>query len=218
MRAFGDAALGYPTALFSFALLVVIGYWGTVLLGGLDVDALHGGHGGHGGEGVDAGTSAHDGGFAGFLSGLGLGGIPATVTLSLLIAVAWFVSLVGAVLTDGALLGTAVLICALLSAWAATGLVLRPLRRLIPRERPPSRTDFVGRVCVIRTGRVGPDFGQAEVTADDGSTAVVQVRATYRDEQLTSGSSALIFDYDADGEFFRVTPYDAALDPHRPAG
>ena len=152
------------------------------------------------------------------MSGLGLGGIPATVTLSLLIAVAWFVSLVGAVLTDGALLGTVVLICALLSAWAAIGLVLRPLRRLIPRERPPSRTDFVGRVCVIRTGRVGPDFGQAEVTADDGSTAVVQVRATYRDEQLTSGSSALIFDYDADGEFFRVTPYDAALDPHRPAG
>lgn len=212
MRAFGDAALGYPTALFSFALLVVIGYWGAVLLGGLDVDALHGGHGG---EGVDA--SAHDGGFAGFLSGLGLGGIPATVTLSLLIAVAWFVSLVGAVLTDGALLGTAVLVCALLSAWAATGLLLWPLRRLLPPERPPSRRDFVGRVCVIRTGRVGPDFGQAEVTADDGSTAVVQVRATYPDEQFTNGSSALIFDYVADGEFFRVTPYDAALDPHRPA-
>lgn len=48
MRAFGDAALGYPTVLFSFALLVVTGYWGTAPLGGLDVDALHRGHGGRG--------------------------------------------------------------------------------------------------------------------------------------------------------------------------
>ena len=32
---------------------------------------------------------------------------------------------------------------------------------------------------------------------------------------LKAGSTALIFDYDADGEFFWVMPYDADLDPHR---
>jgi hypothetical protein len=65
MRASFDAAHVYPTALFSFALVVVIGYGGSVLLGGLDVDALDGGHGG---EGVDAhhGDHADAGSFAGF--------------------------------------------------------------------------------------------------------------------------------------------------------
>lgn len=67
MRDFVDAALGYPTALFGFALVVVIGYWGSVLLGGLDVDALDGGHGG---EGVDAHDGGHGdaGGSAGVLA------------------------------------------------------------------------------------------------------------------------------------------------------
>ncbi|WP_329182945.1 hypothetical protein [Actinacidiphila glaucinigra] len=221
MREFVDAALGYPTALFSFALVVVIGYWGSVLLGGFDVDALGGGHGGHGGEGVDAHHDGHDGhehtgGFAGFLAGLGLGGVPVTVTLSLLIGIVWFAALAGRVLTGGGpLTGTAVLAGALVCSWTGTRALLLPLRRLVPRERAPSRADFVGKVCVVRTGRVSAEFGQAEVTADDGSTAVLQVRTAGPDEGLVGGSTALIFDYDAVRECFLVAPYDAALDPGR---
>ncbi|WP_431962409.1 hypothetical protein [Actinacidiphila sp. bgisy160] len=219
MRDFAEAALGYPTALFSFALVVVIGYWGSVLLGGFDVDALGGGQGGHGGEGVDVHHDGHEhtGGFDGFLAGLGLGGVPVTVTLSLLISIAWFASLAGRVLTGGGpLTGTAVLAAALVCSWTGTRVLLLPLRRLVPRERAPSRTDFVGKVCVVRTGRVSAGFGQAEVTADDGSTAVLQVRTAGPDEGLVGGSTALIFDYDAARECFLVAPYDAALDPDRP--
>jgi hypothetical protein len=80
-------------------------------------------------------------------------------------------------------------------------------------------------MCVIRTGRVDLNFGQAEVRAADGSTAVIQVRQMapsperagnqIADSPLKSGSTALIFEYDADGRFFWVTPYDAELDPDR---
>jgi hypothetical protein len=191
MREFGDAVLGYPTALFSFALVVVIGYWGSVLLGGLDVDALGGGHGGHGGGGVDTHHNGHAGagGFSGFLAGLGLGGVPVTVSLSLLISIAWFTALTGRVLAGGGpLTGTAVLAGALVCSWAGTRTLLLPLRRLVPREHAPSRADFVGKVCVVRTGRVSADFGQAEVTADDGSTALVQVRTAGADEGLTTAA------------------------------
>ena len=94
-----------------------------------------------------------------------------------------------------------------------------PLRRVLRRPAGPLR-HFVGLPCVIRTGRVGPDFGQAEVTAPDGSSAVVQVRLPAADAAagtaLTAGSTALIFDFDPSGEFFYVMPHDAALD--RPAG
>jgi hypothetical protein len=82
-----------------------------------------------------------------------------------------------------------------------------------------SRRDFVGRMCVIRTSWVDEQFGQAEVRADDGSAANIQVRQMDRNREaekpLRVGSTALIFEYDADGEFFWVTPYDAALDPYR---
>ncbi|MFH8349914.1 hypothetical protein [Streptomyces sp. NPDC018045] len=194
--AFTRAALAFPAVCFTFALLVVAVYWLLVLVGGAGVDILDGG------EGVD-------GGFAGAT------GLPVTVTLSLGVLIAWAVSLAGAALTESPPLRAAALALALLTAWAGTRVAVRLARRLLPPERVASRNDFVGRVCVIRTGRVSSDFGQAEVRADDGSTAVIQVRT--EETGLTAGSSALIFDYDADGEFFRVAPFDAALDPYGPA-
>lgn len=210
MGGFLSAALAFPAVLFSFALVVVIAYWLIVLVGGAEVDALDGG------EGVDPGASA--GGGAGVFAAFGLGGVPVTVVLSLLTVVAWFVSLTGAALFGNPTLRLLVLPVALVAAWAVTGALVRPLRRLAPAEQGISRSDFVGRVCTIRTGRVDMSFGQAEVAADDGSTALVQVRNDDSTAGLTLGSSALIFDYDAEGEFFRVAPFDAALDPNRPTG
>ncbi|MEU7191054.1 hypothetical protein [Streptomyces sp. NPDC045369] len=193
--AFTRAALAFPAVFFTFALLVVAAYWLLVLLGGAGVDILDGG------EGVDGSA--------------GTAGLPVTVTLSLGVLIAWAVSLAGAALTGSLPLRAAALVLSLLAAWAGTRVAVRLARRLLPPERVASREDFVGRVCVVRTGRVSSDFGQAEVRADDGSTAVVQVRT--EETGLTAGSSALIFDYDADGEFFRVAPFDAALDPYGPA-
>lgn len=186
MGGFVDAALGFPTVLFTFLLVVVIGYWLLVLVGALDIEALD-----------------TDGGF---LDGFGLSGVPSTVALTVAVAVAWFVSLVGGVLLGSALvLSILVLVVALAAAFFATRLLIRPLRPLFSGGPEASRNDFVGSVCVIRTGRVSTDFGQAEVTAADGSSAIIQVRQAGADE-LRAGSSALIYDYDADGEFFWVTP------------
>lgn len=202
MTGFVGTALSFPTVLFSFLLLVVVGYWLLVLTGVLDL-------------GDDLDVDGVPG-----LAGLGLGGVPATVAFSLLVAVAWFVSLAGAALLDGLGLGTAarivvsvgVLVVALVCSWLVTRLVVVPLARLFPTGTESSRHAFVGRLCTIRTGRVTADFGQAEVTAADGSSAVVQVRQPGA-EPLRAGSSALIYDYDVEGEFFWVMPADIAFDP-----
>ncbi|MFF2661979.1 hypothetical protein ACFVUH_32035 [Kitasatospora sp. NPDC058032] len=190
-----EVALGYPTALFSFALLVVIGYWVLVLLGGPGVDALDGG------EGVDT--------RGGVLAALGPGGVPVTVTGSMLVAIAWFVSLSGSALTAGVPARSVVLVVALAAGWVGTRAVLRPIADRLPRERALRRHDFVGRLCVVRTGRVTDDFGQAEVVAEDGSSAVVQVRSLTGEPGLTVGRTALIFDYDPAGECFLVTAFDS---------
>ncbi|WP_046779594.1 hypothetical protein [Streptomyces yangpuensis] len=199
MDEFMRAALGFPTVLFTAALVVVLGFWVLVLCGAAD----------HDGVGADAGSGA-----------LGIGGVPVTVSASLLISLAWFTSLTGSLLLartgwPGALvhfLGAAVLFASMCLSWLVTRRLVRPLAKLFPDEPGPSRLDFVGLTCVIRTGRVDAGFGQAEVTAADGATAIVQVRQHGRDP-LVLGSTALLYAYDDAGEFFWVAPFDQALDP-----
>jgi hypothetical protein len=203
---FVHAALAFPTALFTFLLVLAIGYWVVVLLSLVEVDLMHA----HGVDGVDD-VAAADGGITSALTAVGLGGAPVTVVLTIVIALAWFLSLAGnTVVGDVPVVRLAVLPVALAGAWLGTRAAVMPMRRLLPDRPPPSRVDFVGRPCVVRTGQVGPDFGQAEVTADDGSTAIIQVRlAGYA--VADAGWIALIYDYDAEHEAFWITPAQPAL-------
>ncbi|MEO3890616.1 hypothetical protein [Nonomuraea sp. B5E05] len=181
MTEFTDAAFSFPTVIFSILLIVVVGYWLAVITGLFQVDD-------------DA-------------AWLGLGGVPAGITLSVLIAVAWTLCLIGSQMVSGDLL-VAVPVVAVAGGWFAARGLLLPLRPLFREGDRSSRKDFIGQMCVIRTGEATPDFGQAEVSAADGASAIVQVRTTGLD-RLDRGATALIFDYDKDGEFFLVMPYES---------
>jgi hypothetical protein len=199
MDEFLHATATFPTALFSAALVVVVGFWLLVLLGAADHDSFD----------ADVDTDA-----------LSLGGVPVSVSASLLIALSWFFSVTGAILlartgwSDALLhlLGAVLLFASAIGSWRLTRALVRPLAKLFPDEPGPSRQDFVGLTCTIRTGRVDAGFGQAEVAARDGSTAVVQVRQN-DGGRLALGSTGLLYAYDDAGEFFWVAPFDAALDP-----
>ena len=186
MGEFFAAALGFPVAVLSVLLVIVVAFWLLVAFGAADADWVE----------------------------LDIGGVPATLGLSLLVAFSWFACLAGVVVLDpsSTLAGLGVLGGSLAAGLVATRLVMTPLKRLFPAEPPASRLDFVGRTCVIRTGRVTRTFGQAEVTAADGSSAVVQVRQPGEDP-LTAGATAIIFDYDVDGEFFWVASLDLGHGP-----
>jgi hypothetical protein len=168
MTEFVAAALAFPTVLFSFLVLVVLAYWLTVALVGIDFDAPV---------------------------------LP--ISISLFVLITWFAALVGTVMTPEGKLRYVVLLGALLVSALLTKIFLIPVRNWTKPEKPASRNDFVGRTAIVKTARVTENYGQAEVTADDGGTAVVQVRAAQSTE-LTAGQTALIFDYDAEGEFFWV--------------
>lgn len=168
MTEFFAAAVAFPTVLFSLLLLVVLAYWLTVALVGLDFDAPV---------------------------------LP--ISISLFVVITWFAALVGTVLTPEGSLRYAILAGAVLVGALVTKIVLIPIKNWTKPEKPASRNDFVGRTAIVRTARVTEHYGQAEVTADDGGTAVVQVRAAQSTE-LKAGQTALIFDYDAEGEFFWV--------------
>ncbi|MEU4244897.1 hypothetical protein [Actinoplanes sp. NPDC026619] len=184
MGGFIGAALSFPTVLFTPLLIVVIGFWVVVVAGGADPDA------------GDSGD---------LLSFAGLGGVPISVPASLLVVLAWFGSLSGAQFLPG----WVALIAALILAGLLTRIAIVLIRRFGPTGTDPSRNDFLGRTCVIRTGRVTTTFGQAEVRAGDGSSAIVQVRQAGHDE-LRAGTVAVLYDFDAAGEFFWVVPADIA--------
>lgn len=213
MNEFLSAALGFPAVIFGAALVVVVCFWLLVLAGAAGHDSFD--------ADLDTGPA-------------GLGGVPVSVSASLLVVFAWFGSMTGTVLLrrsetgsiTRAVLAVAVLAGSLLLAWAAVRLLVHRFRRYFPAEPPPSRLDFVGSVCTIRTGSVTARFGQAEVVSHDGSTAIVQVRTAgpfpaasrlsrpaAEEAPLVMGGSGLLYAYDEDGEFFWVSPYDAALDP-----
>jgi len=206
MAEFLSAAIGFPAVLFGAALVVIVCFWLLVLAGAAEHDSFD----------TDLDAEA-----------VGFGGVPVTVSVSLFVVIAWFASLAGSVavhssgLTGGPRAGlmAAVLAGALLVAWVVVHLLVQRFRRHFPAQAPPSRQDFIGLVCTVRTGSVTADFGQAEVAAADGSTAIVQVRqlpsrgARDTGEPLAAGCAGLLYAYDDEGEFFWVAPYDSALDP-----
>jgi hypothetical protein len=194
MGGFLEAAISFPTVVFTPLLVVVIGYWVVVIVGGADPDTDTGS--GEAGDGP--------------LAVVGLSGVPLSVVFSLLVLFAWFGSLAGAELLHTTFPLWVVLIAAVVAAFILTRILVAVLVRVWPQGPAASRADFIGLTCVIRTGTVTRTFGQAEVHAPDGSSAIIQVRQTGSDK-LTAGSRALLYDVDADGEFFWVVPADIAL-------
>lgn len=237
MTEFLNAILAFPTVIFTILLGVVVVYWLFVLLGALDIDLLgdadldghghdlsldgHGhadghldGHGhGHGHGHADHGDAdaEHSGGLAGLIQALGLGGVPVTLMLSILILAAWSFCL-GALELFGNGSGTGWLslaapLGALALAVPVTGFVIRPLRRFFASLAAPQNRDLIGKMCTITTLRVDERYGQAEVE-DGGAGLIVQVRST-DPGRLNRGDRALIFDYK--DEVFYVEPVNQAL-------
>lgn len=206
-----SAMLAFPTVIFTVLLGVAVTYWIFVILGALEVDLLDFGADADVNAGVDGGGGDYDSGLGGVWNAFGLGGVPVTLSLSLLVLAAWvFCLLAMDVLgggTAGWLAGTTALLC-LGVAVPVTALLVRPLRRFFVTHPALDHRSLVGRICTIATLRVDERYGQAEIE-DGGAGLLIQVRATAPHE-LRRGDRALIFDYQ--GEVFHVAPLGAVLE------
>lgn len=170
---------------------------------------LHGDAAGHDhGHGHGDADAEHAGGLAGLIQALGLGGVPVTLMLSVLILAAWSFCL-GAleVLGSAGWVTVVAPLASLALAVPVTAVLVRPLRRLYTTLAAPSHRDLLGKICTITTLRVDERYGQAEI-ADGGAGLIVQVRST-GPGRLSRGDRALIFDYK--DEVFYVEPVNQAL-------
>ncbi|MEJ7598348.1 MAG: hypothetical protein WKG01_10595 [Kofleriaceae bacterium] len=219
------ASLQFPTVVFTIALGIALVYWLFVLLGALDIDLFGGpeadlsGAAKGIGEVITGGAKGSaevvrlefdgdaDGG--GVWSGLGLGDVPMTITVSILVLSAWCGSLllmhyVVPTLGLGTWFPPLLVPGMLLVSLPITAVLIRPLVPIFRITEGKSNHDYVGHTCTISTGSVDENFGQATVE-DGGTVLVIPVRC---DEpgKLARTDKALIIEFDPERQAYVVAP------------
>lgn len=161
-----------------------------------------------GDAGGDGPGDAHD---AGFLSLLGIGRIPITMTASLTVLSAWTLSaLTVAVVHPELWLSKAVvLFAALVMGFFASALMLRPFGKALAQSRPARRKDVLGQICTITSGKVDAGFGTAVV--DDGGAGINVMVVCGKQNTLKKGDRALLVDFDRSKDVYDVEPIDWLL-------
>lgn len=212
-----EASLRFPTVVFTIGLGIALVYWVFVLLGALDIDLLGGGDVSGAAKGIgDVVGGAKAGGEAvkiggdgdgGVWSALGLGVVPITITVSLILLVGWIGSLLlveYATPSLGSWVPKVTLPLVLIAAVLLTSLLVRPLAPVFAIREGKSNRDYVGHTCTITTGHVDDGFGQATVE-DGGTVLVIPVRCD-RPGKLARGDRALIIDFDDARQAYVVEP------------
>ncbi|MDR2091859.1 MAG: DUF1449 family protein [Azoarcus sp.] len=214
---------GYPTAIYTVLLGIVLVYWLLAILGLVDFESTDFGLdlGDAGGE-VDLGDVSHgshtldgeaDGeltSLAGRLVAFGLGGVPISVVVSLLVLVSWFICAFASLrimpLVPGETLrlaaGTGILVAAFALALPLAAICVRPLRGLFVKTNAISNASLVGRECRIETGSVDEKFGHAVVWGGGEEFHIRVVADT--PNTLKRHDTALIVDYDEAARVYRV--------------
>ena len=168
---------------------------------------------GDGSDGAEDGSAV-----AHLVNALHLRSVPATTILSLIVTFSWLTCVVGMQISSRYLPGAGstlvhwlVFAASPILALPLTSLVARPLARVFAQKRGTSRSDLLGKTCVVRTGTVTSTFGEALVE-DGGAGLVVRVRVD-RDLSVKRGDQLLIVDWDAEHESFLVEPIDEVMKP-----
>lgn len=220
-----QSSLQFPTVLFTIALGIALVYWLFVVLGALDIDLFGGGDadlagaakgigevmtgGAKGGAEALKGLEAHgdadvDGG--GLWHALGLGEVPMTITMSVIVLLGWTASLLGMhyVVPYAPWLRWVMVPLVVLVSLPLAALVVRPLAPVFAVREGKSNHDYVGHACTITTGSVDDGFGQA--TIEDGGTVLIIAVRCDRPAALHRGDQALVIDFDSERQAYVVEP------------
>jgi hypothetical protein len=197
MSAFLSAALAYPTVVFTVLLGFFLLYSLATVLGAADIEWLDGA------LGVD---DVNDSVLEGALSMLGVASIPITIVAGVATIFAWLTSFFAdRFLPDAVLVDSGILLGAAAIGIGAGSIAVRPFRGFFQVVAGPHRTQLVGKICEIRSLRVDDHSGTAEIGGN-----IAQVRC-FRENMLTIGSKAIVYDYDPNEGLYHVGPIDASI-------
>ncbi|MGJ7568239.1 ubiquinone biosynthesis protein [Variovorax sp. GB1R11] len=213
MGNFMGAVTGYPTAIYTVLLGVVVIYWVLAMLGMVDIE--------HSGLDVDVHMHTHADGdtsdvgqLASYVVAMGLNGVPFSVAVSLLVLVSWTVCCLGGewllplvpTLPLQLLAGTVLLVASAVIAIPITAVAIRPLRGLFVTHTAVTNAALVGQLCRVVTGVVNEKDGRADV-ARRGASLNIRVWAI-TPNTLKRGSRALIVEYDEVAGRYLIAAHD----------
>ena len=201
MASFLAAVLAFPTVVFTAVIVFFLLYALLTLIGAADVHWLDGA------LGID---HVHDSVLEGAMNFLGVAGVPITIFGGVSSVFAWMTSIVATkFLPDSLPIDIGVLLGSAVAGLALGGLAVRPLRGLFNAPPAPHRQAIVGKICTVRSLRVDDASGVAEVE-DGGSGFIAEVRC-FRENELTRGSKAIVYDYDHESGTYHVGPLDPSI-------
>lgn len=188
--------LSFPAIVFSVLLGVVLLYWLAVIIGMLDLDFIS------------------DSPLEDTFDAAGCAGVPVTIVISLLVLSGWllvmplthYLVMPLPTLALRLVVGTAVLVGGGLAAMWLTVYLVKPFRHLFNSHEVHGGARLLGKLCVITTSSVGPDFGQAEYD-DKGAGLLLNVHAD-EPNPLRRGSRALLISYDETDNSYVVSLYE----------
>ena len=209
MGSFIDAAIGFPTAIFTGLLGIVLIYWLLAIIGLVDFEA----HGLDVDVDVQADADAGDiTTLATYIVAMGLNGVPFSIVVSLIVLVTWTLSCLAGMwllplvptLPLNIAAGVAVLAVAFALSLIITARMIRPLRGLFVTHAAQANASLVGQPCRVLTGSVDQRVGRAEVQ-QRGTGVNVRVWAD-TPNAFKRGSAARITEYDAATGRYRIEP------------
>lgn len=205
MNLFFQNSLAFPSIIFSGLLIIISFYWLCAAFGLLDIDLFN----------IDSELDVDATGFAGWLTKLGLAGIPVTIILTIFILIGWFISyftnywIISAIETGFIhyLTGFVALIIISFISLNLTAVCLKPVRKkLVSRNKPKSVHQLVGKLAIVRSANVTENKGEA-VLEDGGAGLILQIRAPEQ-ENIKRGDSVVIISYDALTHSYQVVTED----------
>jgi hypothetical protein len=148
--------------------------------------------------------------FGSIFSMLNVGALPFSIWLSIFILQMWVYSIVANLLLDVIWpLPNIVrfLLCAIVFlpvAGIMTKVFTNPLKSAFEGRQSVTKSDFVGKECLITSSQVTTTFGTAQLILD-GVPQLIDVRAKDANDVFKKGDTALIYSYDEERDVFYVT-------------
>ena len=197
MSEFLAAALSLPTVVFTVMLGCFLVYALLTLAGALDIEWL---------DGLLGIDDVDDSFLEGGLHAMGVAGIPITVFAGVSCTFAWLLSIAAMkFLPDATLVKVGAGLGAAILGMLLGSRAVRPFRGIFVTADGPHREQLVGKICTIRSLQVDDARGTAEI-----GDFIAEVRC-FRENALTLGSKAIVYDYDTDQGIYHVGPIDESI-------
>lgn len=205
-----EQSVSFPTVIFTVPLIVCfLWFLLGMVVSGVDF--------GDGDFDVDLDGDGSVDGLEHVVGALHLGALGLPLALLMLSFGGWAVSLLVSLVAVDAGLNTTLtfivgfllgLLAGFLFVWKVGG----ALGRALTTERGAERSSAIGCLCKVRTTRVTPSFGDAEVISGPMRTSIVKVRA--EEGEFERGDVALLVDLDPEHDAYWIAEIEEQYRPH----